>query len=126
MTGKPVPDAVKQLISNLIDSIPELEAILLLRDYREQSWTAERAGARLYVSKAIAGHILAVLEDRGFFTKEGEAYRYAPASPSLEQAIDELADAYAHHLVDVTHLVHAKPSASVREFAAAFRFRKEK
>ena len=44
MTADPVPDSVRQLIAALIDSIPELEAILLLREYRERTWTSEQAG----------------------------------------------------------------------------------
>ena len=109
-----------------IDSIPELEAVLLLREYREREWTAVDAGARLYVSKPVAAHILTVLEERGFLARVGESYRYAPKSGALDATIDALVSAYSQHLVAVTQLVHSKPSASVRQFADAFRLRKDK
>lgn len=121
-----IPDDVRRLIADSIDSIPELEAVLLLRECRPRTWTAAQAGERLYVSKTVAAHVLGVLEQRGFFSRDGESFRYAPASPELEATVDALAATYSHHLVAVTQLVHAKPSAGVRHFADAFRFRKGK
>ena len=126
MSAPKIPDDVRRLIAENIDSIPELEAILLLREYRSTTWTAAQAGGRLYVSKTVAAHILAVLETRGFLTGDQQGYRYSPSSKELESTIDRLAEAYSHYLVAVTQLVHAKPNASVRHFANAFRFRKEK
>lgn len=126
MSAPEIADDVRRMIAESIDSIPELEAILLLREYRSATWTVVQAGERLYVSKAVAAHILAVLETRGFLNRDQQGYRYSPSSKELESTIDRLADAYSHHLVAVTQLVHAKPNASVRHFADAFRFRKEK
>jgi len=119
-------DAVKHLIAEHIDSVPELEAILLLRRNRDREWTADAAGARLYVSTTVAEHVLAVLAARGFFASTSGRYRYAPATPWLEAAVDELAAAYSQHLVTVTHLIHSKPSGGVRQFAEAFDLRKDK
>jgi len=126
MPGSGIPDAVRRLIAESIDSVPELEAILLLREGRGVSWTPEQAGRRLYVSTTAATHILSVLTERGLFVGDGESYRYAPARPELEDAVDQLAVAYAGQLVAVTQLIHAKPSASVREFADAFRIRRDR
>jgi hypothetical protein len=126
MTGDVIPAAVRQLISERIDSIPELEAILLLRQYRDRDWTVDDTGKRLYVSPTVAAHILMVLSDRGFFSTSGGTYRYSPESPDLGATVDLLADTYSRHLIAVTNFVHAKPSTSVRLFAQAFRFRKDK
>lgn len=126
MPADEISDDVRRLIAERIDSIPELEAILLLREYQSRTWTAAEAGERLYVSKSVAAHILGVLEQRGFIARDGDGYRYHPGSSELEATIDSLAVAYSHHLVSVTELVHAKPSANVRHFAEAFRFRREK
>lgn len=124
MASGEITETVKRLIAERIDSIPALEAIVLLREYRDRAWTAPEAGERLYVSKTVAAHVLAVLEGCGFFAYDGTSYRYAPISSDLEATVDELVSAYSRHLVAVTKLVHAKPSASVREFADAFRLRK--
>lgn len=126
MPAKDIPPSVKQLILARIDSVPELETILLLRDHAAQSWSAAETGQRIYVSPAVAAHILSELSDRGFLASTDSGYRYAPATNELRNAVDELAKAYAHHLVEVTRMIHSKPSASVRQFADAFVLKKDK
>ena len=126
MPGEDLPESVKRLIAESIDSIPELEAILLMREDRGHQWTAAEAGQRLYVSTTVAGHILRVLAGRGFLSRKGENFRYEPASPELDGVVAALAACYSRALVDVTTLIHSKPSASVRQFADAFRLRRDK
>jgi hypothetical protein len=119
-----VPDPVRRLIANSIDSIAELEALLLLRDHL-RPWTVEEAGARLYVSLPVATYTLHALSVRGFLSQQGQAYRYDPVSAELDRAVASLAEAYSRNLIAVTHLVHGKPAPSVLAFAEAFRIRKE-
>jgi hypothetical protein len=123
MPDSQIPATVRQLIAERLDSIPELEAVLLLREGGPRAWTAEEAGRRLYVSTTVAAHILAELRERGFFASDGDAYRYEPESPALAAVVDALAAAYRSHLVAVTHLIHSKPGRNVRDFAEAFRLR---
>lgn len=126
MTGEAVPEAVRKLIAERIDSIPELEAVLMLRQHRDQSWGVEEAGQRLYVSSTMAAHILGALTERGLLVRTHQGFQYAPSSPELEADVTLLANTYSKHLIAVTNIVHARPSASVRLFAQAFRFRKDK
>lgn len=126
MPTEEIPEAVRRLIAERIDSVPELEAILLLRDDPQHEWSAEEAGQRLYVSRTVAAHILEDLGQRGFFAQSGGGYRYAPESEDLAAAVDLLTATYSRHLRAVTLLIHSKPGASVRQFAEAFRLRKEK
>ena len=121
-----VPDVVRQLIAESIDSVPELEAILLLREHLDADWTVTEVAHRLYVEDRLAAQVLEKLKDRGFFVARDQGYRYAPARPDLEAAVSELASTYAHRVVAVTDLIHKKPSAGIRDFAEAFRFRKDK
>jgi len=118
-----IPHAVRTLIAERIDTVPELEALLLLRDNPTRDWSAEEAGKRLYVSTLVAAHILNVLRDREFLRGVADQYRYGPASGELADAVDQLAEAYARHLVQVTEIIHSKPSRVVRDFANAFRIR---
>ena len=124
MANESIPSVVRQLIADRLDSIPELEAVLLFREDRTRHWTADEAGRRLYVSTTVATYILEQLHDRGFFARDGDRYRYEPESGALAEAVDQLAGAYSRHLVEVTHLVHSKPGQDVRDFANAFRLRK--
>jgi hypothetical protein len=116
-----IPDDVRRLILERIDSVPELEAVLLFHDDPRRDWSAEEAGQRLYVSTAVATHVLGVLSERGFFAHDGDRHRYAPESPQLAEVVDRLALAYARHLVAVTQMIHSKPSRNLRDFVDAFR-----
>ena len=123
MTDDPISPAVRTLVAERIDSVPELEAVLLLRE-SPRVWSAEEAGTRLYVSSTVAAHVLRTLAERGFFAEDAGRFRYAPATRELADAVDQLALAWSRHLVTVTQMIHAKPSRNVRDFANAFRFRK--
>jgi hypothetical protein len=121
-----VPEIVARLIADSIDSIPELETILLLREHPEVEWNVARVAHRIYVDERNAAELLEKLSGKGFCSLQAGGYRYAPATPELDAAVSELAHTYARRVVAVTQLIHKKPSASVRQFAAAFRIRKEK
>ncbi|MGH7524306.1 MAG: hypothetical protein ACREK8_08375 [Gemmatimonadales bacterium] len=121
-----IPEHVRSLIRRQIDSVAELEAILLLRKSPEREWSADQAGARLYVSPAVAAYVLAMLARKGFFEEQEDCYRYAPVDPELRRDVDDLAQIYSIDLVSVTNLIHAKPGASVLEFARAFQLRRDK
>jgi hypothetical protein len=125
MPSSNIPGAVRRLILEAIDSVAELEALLLLRDSPGIRWTAEAASARLYVSPTVAAHTLAVLTRRGLLEETADGYRYKPSSPALAEVVNALATTYASQLIAVTHLIHAKPSPSMQDFARAFRFRKD-
>ncbi len=51
-------------------------------------------------------------------------YRYECASEA-RQKVDRLASVYSRHLIPVTNMIHAKPRR-IREFADAFKFRKDR
>lgn len=126
MPSKAISDSVRRLIAERIDSIPELEAIMLLREEPTRTWTAEEVGRRLYVSSPVAGHVLETLAKRGFCSGSSAGYRYAPVTPDLTATVDLLSTTYRSDLIAITNMIHAKPNASVRQFADAFRFRKDK
>jgi hypothetical protein len=126
MQTEEIPEVVRRLILERIDLVPELEAVLLLREFPGRTWTADDAGQRLYVSRNVAVDVLDTLSNRGFFVREGDGYRYSPESPDLAAAVDLLALTYSKQLRAVTMLIHGKPGASVRQFAEAFRLRKDK
>ena len=107
-----------------IDSVAQLEALLLMR--RERTPLPVAAVARaLYVPEQAAAEELAALAARGLVTAEEGAWRYAPATPETAARVDELAATYARALIPVTNIVHGNP-LRLRRFADAFRFRKDK
>jgi hypothetical protein len=121
----PIPDDLRDFIQRHIDSIAQLEALLLLRGSPEIAWDAAKAAARLYTSEQETAALLARLCADGFLTVENGAYRYGCQRDGQQQVVDRLADLYARELIPVTNLVHAKPRR-IREFADAFKLTKEK
>lgn len=124
MSVPQIPNSVVRLITDSIDSVPELEALLLLRQRRDRVWTPAETAVYLYVSMPIATYVLELLAGRGFLIHAERGYRYQPVTRDLGERVSELALAYTHHLIAVTSLVHRKHTMDVRELAEAFRLRK--
>ncbi|HVY07847.1 MAG TPA: hypothetical protein VHB46_17870 [Burkholderiales bacterium] len=125
MGSAAIPERVRRLILDAIDSVAELEALLLLRETPDQAWTIDAASARLYVSQTVAAYSLRALARRGFIEEAAQGFRYGPASTELAEDVAALAVAYSGNLIAVTQLIHGKPGPSVQDFARAFRLRKD-
>jgi hypothetical protein len=123
-----VPDDVKRFILISIHSIPQLEAMLLLRNESERDWDGKQVARRLYMSEKAANELLMELHAAGVLdmTEPKEPlYRYRPVSEELRHMIDRLAETYSRHLIEVTKLIHSKTSKKAQQFADAFIWRKD-
>jgi len=121
--SEPISQALRQFILDYVESIADLEALLLLR--REQrAWDNAAVAKELYVGEPVAADVLARLQILGLLTSDNGSYSYAPRTPELAAMVDELAQTYARALIPVTHLVHSNPRR-LRRFADAFKFRKD-
>lgn len=125
MVGDVVPDDVRAFIVRHIDSVAQLEALLLLRANPEEDWEVGRVAARLYTGEQEVAELLVRLCADGLLTCENDLYRFAGQPPEIREMIDRLAAVYAKHLIPVTNMIHAKPRR-IREFADAFKFRKDR
>lgn len=128
MTAPAIPSDVLQFVAENVDSVPELETLLLLREGQTRAWGEEEVAARVYVSRAAARTILEALRRKHLVVAHGDPllYRYRPEQAGKAELIGEVAAAYRLHLVPMATFIHAKAPASVREFARAFDFKKER
>jgi hypothetical protein len=129
MADDVIPDEIKQFILNNIDSIAQLEALLLLRGNPQLDWTINTVAKRLYISEQETSILLQRLCADSFLITTAEkpaVYRYHTNPNELGQMVDRLAELYSKYLIPVTNLIHSKPRTRVREFADAFKLRKEK
>jgi hypothetical protein len=126
--GNEKENEVFQFLIDEIDSIPELEALLLLWQSRPQTWTAPDLSGRLYIDAQRTREILFDLNRKQLATIEGgpQSYRYHSRSPEQDALMSGLEEVYRREIVRVSTLIHSKPSSAVRDFARAFRFTKEK
>jgi hypothetical protein len=123
------PNDVRQFLADYINSVAELEVLMLLKGSAERLWSAEEVSKSLYTSGEMVGAQLADLCSRGLLRGEGDApprYRYAPQSKELETLVSRLDEIYQQRRVSVITLIYSKPADKVRTFADAFRLRKEK
>ena len=125
MTDEIVASDLKDFIVAHIDSIAQLEALLLLRENPGESWDAAAAARRLYIGESEGHDALARLCAEGLLTQSEAGFRYADVAAEKAQMVDRLAKAYATHLIPVTNIIHQKPNR-IREFADAFKFRKDR
>lgn len=92
-------------------------------------WAVDQTAARLYVSNDRAGAILEDLvkrrlarrepgQDRAFYLYDGDWDKNG-------EQMARIATAYRRQLLQVAALIHSRGSAAVRDFARAFRIKKE-
>jgi hypothetical protein len=121
-----VPARVKQFIARHIQSVEQLEVLLLLRAARDKEWTPDEVRRALVTQPESAHGWLEDLADRGLASVQDRRYRYDPPTPEVERTIDELARSFAMYRVSVIGLIFSQPSERVMTFADAFRIRRER
>ncbi|MBM0105493.1 hypothetical protein JM946_12075 [Steroidobacter sp. S1-65] len=125
MTGAIDPE-VERFILDYIDTVPHLEALLLIFQSPTTVWTVGELAARIYVNEKQAGGILEDLTRRSLIARVEQSplkYQYAERSEAQTQSLHKVAQSYRTQLVQVTRFIHSNASASVRDFARAFRLK---
>ena len=125
MTDESIPADLREFILRFIDSVAHLEALLLLRANPQTSWDVPTVAKRLYTSEEQASEVLAQLCVEGLISRESDLYRYAGQPAESLAMIDRLAQYYSKQLIPITNLIHGKPRR-IRQFADAFKFRKDR
>jgi hypothetical protein len=123
MADDAIPDGVRDFVLRHIDSVAQLEALLLLHANSNENWDVPRAAARLYTGEDEIRKVLSYLCADGLLSCKDNVYRYE-CPPAMAATVDRLADVYRRHLIPVTNIIHTKPRR-IREFADAFKFRRD-
>ena len=129
MTDPGISQEVRALLLERIDSVVQLELLLLLQGSPDRAWTAADVAQQLRIDPSWTTGQLGELVSRGLLAPSADvagAFRYAPASPQLDLAVVQLARDYAERRVTVITLIFSKPVDKLRTFADAFRLRKDK
>lgn len=125
---QPEMNAYEFILEN-IDSVPQLEALVLLWNSRPVAWSCEELASRLYLPAEKVSNLLQELVRQQLVTKldsSPQKYSYFAASDEQNEMMRVVDSAYRHDLVRISTMIHSKTSPSVREFARAFRFKKER
>jgi len=123
-----IPPRVRQFIADHVDSVMQLEVLLLVAAGPQRAWTAKDLAELLRIDPAWVDTQLRAMAAGGLLAQQADpaTFRFEPRTADLAQAVDELAKTYADRRVTVIGLIFAKPIDKIRSFADAFRIRKDK
>ena len=142
--------AVDRFIISRIDSVPHLEALLLLWRSRPVPraasaasasqahpaafssapesglWSIEQIAHRLWVAPESARTVLLDLKNSQLIAEaKPETRYYYKSDPELDPLLQAVDATYAREMIRISNMIHSKGSAAVRDFARAFRFKKD-
>lgn len=133
MTGD-LPEDVRALLHEHIETYEQLEVLLLLRRERCGEWTVTGLAARLQLRDELIGSALEGLRTAGLVTiTEGAPaprFAYRPASPGLDAAAGRLDREYAERPIRIIRLMSANAierlrTAALHTFADSFVLKKK-
>jgi DNA-binding MarR family transcriptional regulator len=117
---------VDGFILDEIDSVPHLEALLLLWRNAPRRCSASQIAKQLYIAAGQGAAIAEDLHRRGLIERAPDSEFFYDASDEQRNRLLAAVDAtYRRELIRVSGIIHSKASPSVRAFANAFRFRKD-
>jgi hypothetical protein len=132
MSAETFSDTLRALLREHLTSFEQLEIILLLRVPPVHDWTVSAMSDQLRMPRELAEAALAGLVSGGLVRCDptGAHFRFAPATPALAQAVEDLATAYADRSAAVLSEMSINAIARIRSgpmraFADSFIFGKK-
>lgn len=128
MANDTLPAAVRLFLARHIQSVEQLEVLLLLRSEPQRAWTVGEVYDVIRSSTASIASRLKTFTNDGFVTEEATsspAFRFAPKDENLRMAIDQTATAYQVSRVRVIEAIFTPASDPVQTFADAFKLRRD-
>jgi hypothetical protein len=118
-----ISDDLLSFIRASIRSTWALELLLFMRKQAPRASAPDDLVRALRATPALIGSCLTQLQTAGLVVREESgAWRYAPASPALDQLTAELEAVYAERPVAIVNAIMTTPTDRLRSFADAFRF----
>lgn len=126
MSKAEIPASVLQFVLKRIETVTELETLLIMSAEEHRDWSAQDIASLVYVAAPSAAAVLHALEQRGLISSSagGTRFRFSP-SDEERQLVLQTAVAYKTHLIPIATLIHRKASVPVQEFARAFSLKKD-
>jgi hypothetical protein len=128
VTDDGITEDVRAFIAEYIDSVEQLEILLLLRRTAPKEWSATAVSQELYISPESAARRLEEFHRAGICSMKQASpeplYWYNPNLREMDMTIGRLASTYEERRVRVINLIFSRPVDHIRSFADAFRIRK--
>lgn len=127
MSDERLSPEAEDFVARIIESIHQVELLMLLRRTPDRWWTAEAIAHELRESAMIVSAGLVGLRAHGLVAVQGlvpMTYRYEPSSMRLHAGVESLAAAYEGTPLVLAKAVATKSGQTLRTFADAFRIRR--
>jgi predicted ArsR family transcriptional regulator len=119
---------VDRFVLEQIDSVPHLEALLLLFNSRPKAWSIDEMAKSLYVRNEAASKIFDNLLHRNLIAmspNQSDGFFYSADDEAQNKLLNDVDAIYRKEVVRISSMIHSKASAGVRDFARAFRLKKD-
>lgn len=118
-----LPEDVKDFIRLHITSIGQLDVLFLLRQDSSRVWSAAQVGAELRTNETLAANQLQELLKTGLI-EPVQGFRFT-SNIELVEKVTRLAEVYQVRRQSVIHFIYTQPIDRIRDFADAFKIKKE-
>jgi len=113
---------VRDFVIRHIKSLEQLELLLLLASDPSKSWTLQQLVKEISSTRESVAQRVNQLTEEGLLAKDGEFFRFSPASPEKAAVVPELAVAYRKYRVRITELIYSRARV-LKVFSDAFKLR---
>lgn len=116
----------ERFVLEYIDSVPHLEALLIVWRSYPKSWSVAELTKALYLVPRSTEAIAQDLAREGFLTAGADHYTYASDSDVKDRLIRQVDEVYRRETVRLSTLIHSRGSRALRDFAQSFQLKKRK
>ena len=124
MSSEATPETVLCFIDRHIESVEQLEILLLLAQ-ETRDWSFTEIFKRIQSSEISIMQRLQQLIAAGFVVTNQGQFRFEPADAGVRETIRQLSDLYRQRRVRVIEAIYNRKTDAVQSFADAFRFKKK-
>lgn len=122
-------EKLKSFVSTYIDSVEQLQVLILLLEDSGKAWTVNEIAQRLRsVDSSIAKRLDDLYARKVMQRKASDPseYTFELILPEFRDVIYELSTVFKTRPYKVVDLIYGRPKEAIRAFADAFNFKKEK
>jgi hypothetical protein len=119
---------VDAFIREYLETVPQLEALLLFWRHHPKAWTCADLSRQLYIASEICQQILDHLLHNKLISMpshSGDQYELQLSEPHRRELLTALENTYRHELIRVSKMIHENASPGLRDFARSFRIKKD-
>lgn len=124
-----ISDDVKKFVIQQIESVGQLEILLLLAQTHTREWTSRAVSQELRSNDAFVESHLNEFVARGLLMAEDAAgerrFRFDPERAAQAAVIQQLSSEYLTFRLRIIELIYSKPTERMQRLADAFRIRKD-